>query len=98
MCKCRRFARVNTARPGLAARGNGLSVRTRTHKLIHYYEIDEWELFDLVADPDELTSVYGDPELEDIQSRLEVQLDSLRSHYAVPEEDPVPYVQWPPGG
>jgi arylsulfatase A-like enzyme len=73
-------------------------VRTRTHKLIHYYEIGEWELFDLVADPDELRSVHDAVEYAGIRARLEAQLDSLRAHFAVPEEDGVPYVAWPPGG
>ena len=72
-------------------------VRTRTHKLIHYYEIGEWELFDLVNDPDELQSVYGEQEYADVQAALEVRLLELRSQYAVPDEDRVPYVQWPPG-
>ena len=44
--------------------------------------------------------VVGDPEYAEIRARLEVQLDSLRAHFAVPEEDPVPYVDWstPTGG
>ena len=71
-------------------------IRTRGHKLIHYYEIGEWELFDLEADPDELQSVYGASSYAEVQARLEFQLDSLRVHYAVPDEDPVPYVVWPP--
>ena len=73
-------------------------VRTQTHKLIHYYEIDEWELFDLVADPDELSSVHADPQYADVRATLALQLDSLRTHFAVPDEDQVPYVVWPPGG
>ena len=73
-------------------------VRTRTHKLIHYYEIDEWELFDLESDPDELRSVHADPAYRAIREELAATLDSLRVHYEVPEEDPVPYVTWPPSG
>ncbi len=73
-------------------------VRTRTHKLIHYYEIGEWELFDLGVDPDELRSVHDDPAYAEVRAALELQLDSLRAHFAVPEVDPVPYVAWPPGG
>ena len=65
-------------------------IRTRSHKLIHYYEIGEWELFDLDTDPDELRSVHGEPAYATVQARLEVQLDSLRALYAVPEDDPVP--------
>ncbi len=73
-------------------------IRTRTHKLIHYYEIDEWDLFDLEEDPDELVSVYGRPAHAEVQARLTAQLDSLRAHFDVPAEDPVPYLDWPPGG
>jgi len=75
-------------------------VRTRTHKLIHYYEIGEWELFDLEADPDELRSVYDEPAYADVRKELEERLDALRVRYDVPAEDPVPYVEWttPTGG
>ena len=66
-------------------------IRTGTHKLIHYYEIDEWELFDLEADPDELRSVFGSPEYASVQARLMTRLDSMRVHFGVPAEDPVPY-------
>ena len=66
-------------------------IRTGTHKLIHYYEIDEWELFDLEADPDELRSVFGSPEYASVQARLTTRLDSMRVHFGVPAEDPVPY-------
>jgi len=73
-------------------------IRTRTHKLIHYYEIGEWELFDLEEDPDELRSVHGEAGYAAIQAELEVQLDSLRTFYEVPAEDLVPYITWPPTG
>ena len=66
-------------------------IRTGTHKLIHYYEIGEWELFDLEADPDELRSVFGSPDHTEIQARLAMRLDSMRTHFAVPVADPVPY-------
>jgi arylsulfatase A-like enzyme len=66
-------------------------VRTHTHKLIHYYEIGEWELFDLQADPDELSSVYGKPAYAELQESLKLRIDSLRIHFAVPEADLVPY-------
>ena len=75
-------------------------VRTATHKLIHYYEIGEWELFDLERDPDELRSVHDDPAYAVVRATLEAQLDSLRTYYSVPAEDPVPYIDWttPRGG
>lgn len=70
-------------------------VRTRRHKLIHYYEIGEWELFDLEADPDELTSVYDRPEYEVVREALRKRLYELRRQYSVPEVDTVPYVDFP---
>jgi arylsulfatase A-like enzyme len=35
-------------------------VRSDRYKLIYYYTDDEWELFDLDKDPDEMTNVYSD--------------------------------------
>ena len=35
-------------------------VRTERYKLIYFYTLDEWELFDLETDPRELKSVYAD--------------------------------------
>ena len=36
-------------------------VRTATHKLIHYWKKDAWEMFDLVRDPTEQKNIAGDP-------------------------------------
>ena len=75
-----------------------VGIRTERWKLIHYYPFGEWELFDLESDPDELRSVHADPAYRAIREELAATLDSLRVHYEVPEEDPVPYVTWPPSG
>ena len=64
-------------------------VRTEQHKLIHYYLIDEWEMFDLEKDPDELNSVYDDPAYENIRESLKTRLEELRESYQV-GEDPRP--------
>ncbi len=61
-------------------------VRTDRYKLIHFYNIGEWELFDLEKDPDEMNSVYDDPEYADIQSELTAELNRLREQYEVPED------------
>lgn len=63
-------------------------VRTPTHKLIHYYQTGEWELFDLEQDPYELHNVYGDPKYERIQKELLAELERLRKELKVPEKDP----------
>ena len=64
------------------------------HKLIHFYalegkKIDDWELFDLKEDPNELRSVFGDPAYAEVQQHMESELTRLREQYAVsPDDDP----------
>ena len=57
-------------------------VRTQQYKLIHFYnDIDEWELYDLKEDPDELKNVYGDPKYADVVKELTAELKRLRAQY-----------------
>ena len=52
------------------------------YKLIHfYYDIDEWELYDLEEDPDELNNVYYDPAYTEIREDLHQRLEQLREKY-----------------
>jgi arylsulfatase A-like enzyme len=60
-------------------------VRTATHKLIHYYLTDEWELFDLVKDPGERVNVYGSRPYLAHQEALKAELARLRKLYKVDE-------------
>ena len=59
-------------------------VRTDRYKLIHYYDADEWELFDLQEDPQELHSRHADAAYADRRRELETELEALRTRYAVP--------------
>jgi arylsulfatase A-like enzyme len=61
-------------------------IRTETHKLIHFYTLGEWELYDLVTDPDELQNVHADPANAELIGELESELERLRAHYRVPED------------
>jgi arylsulfatase A-like enzyme len=63
-------------------------VRTKDYTLIHFYETDEWELFDLKKDPAEMQCVYGRPEYSKVQGYLRVELDRLRKELKVGEKDP----------
>jgi len=57
-------------------------VRTERYKLIHFYnDIDEWELYDLKSDPDEMRSVYNDPAYADVVKDLTAELKRLRTQY-----------------
>ena len=53
-------------------------VRTRTHKLIHFWKKDQWELFDLVNDPSELHNLYGQPGQEALTATLKGELEKVK--------------------
>lgn len=59
------------------------------YKLIHYYKIDEWELFDLKTDPLEMKSVYGTDEYAAVQEQMEAELARLREELQVSSDDPL---------
>ena len=59
-------------------------VRNDRYKLVHYYEDDEWELFDLGLDRHELNSVYDKAEYRDVRSQLKERLIGLQNLYEVP--------------
>ena len=57
-------------------------VRTERYKLMHfYYDIDEWELYDLEEDPTEMNNLYGQKEYEEIQKKMHLRLSELREKY-----------------
>jgi arylsulfatase A-like enzyme len=56
-------------------------VRTDRHKLIHYYTLKEWELFDLEKDPDEMKNAYDDPAYKAVREELTRELARLREQY-----------------
>ena len=60
------------------------------YKLIRFYEedVDEWELYDLESDPNEMQSVYDTPEVANVQQKLMRELARLRKELDVPEKDP----------
>ena len=70
-------------------------VRTRTHKLIYFWKKDQWELFDLVNDPQELHNLYGTPGQEKITASLKAEL--LRLKQAMRDDDQFANEQLPNG-
>lgn len=56
-------------------------VRTERHKLIYFDERNEWELYDLQADPKEMRSVYHDPAYAAVRDQLRTRLRELRVQY-----------------
>ncbi|HVC94602.1 MAG TPA: sulfatase [Pirellulales bacterium] len=53
-------------------------VRTEAHKLICYWKKEQWELFDLIHDPDELENLYDKPAHAQLVARLKEELFRLK--------------------
>lgn len=57
-------------------------VRTDRYKLIHFYfNIDEWEFYDLEKDPVEVRNEYANPEYAAIISELKKEISRLQEQY-----------------
>ncbi len=63
----------------MVARQRG--VRTDRFKLIHFYQFDEWEFYDLDADPQEQRSQYDNPVYAAEVAKLKERLEALRVQY-----------------
>ncbi len=55
---------------------------TKEYKLAHfYYDVDEWELYDRLKDPNEMKNVYDDPAYSATITKLKSELEELRVKY-----------------
>ena len=62
-------------------------VRTHRYKLMHfYYDIDEWEMYDLEEDPSEMNNIYDNPEYVNIKDMMHERLVDLRNKYGDSDE------------
>ena len=60
---------------------------SKEFKLVHfYYDVDEWELYDRIKDPMELTNIYNDSNYTSEVQRLKKGLKNLRAKYRDSEE------------
>ncbi|WP_299550539.1 sulfatase [Seonamhaeicola sp.] len=63
-------------------------VRTKRYKLIHVYDdIDEWELYDLEKDPNEIDNVINNKDYDTIEATLRIKLKALQAQYHVTEKE-----------
>ena len=47
-------------------------------KLVHfYYDVDEWELYDRLKDPNEMNNVYNDPNYKEVVIKLKEDLKDM---------------------
>ena len=73
--------------PGAHSVRRHYGVRTDRYKLIYFYMLDGWELYDLEQDPNELNSLYGKEGYEKLTASLKTELVRLREKYQVPEDN-----------
>ncbi len=59
-------------------------VRTKTHKLFYIPSTQEWQMFDLVKDPQEMINVYDNPEYASFRKSLTTEYDRLRKDFDAP--------------
>ena len=63
-------------------------IRTQDFKLIHFYnDIDEWEMYDMKADPREMNNVFGKPEYAEKQKELMRLLEDTQKQYKDTDPD-----------
>jgi arylsulfatase A-like enzyme len=76
------------------------AVITDRYKLVHFYEpdVNYWELFDRVKDPQEMTSFYEDPAYAKTRAELHTELTRLRKELKVPDPDAPETIIRPGGG
>ncbi len=72
--------------PGAHSVARHYGVATKRYKLMHCYTLDEWELYDLAQDPQEMKSVYGDPQYAELTAELKKELSRLRTELKVPDD------------
>ena len=60
-------------------------VSTKRWKLIHFYELKNWQLFDRDNDPNEMNNLYGKPGYEKVTAMMKAEYAKLKKFYKVPD-------------
>ena len=55
------------------------------YKLMYFYDIDEWELYDLHSDPKEMKNQFNNPEYASEVKRMKEELSKLRAQHQLPK-------------
>ncbi len=64
-------------------------VTTKQYKLIYFYDLEEWEFYDLDSDPAEMKNEYDNPEYAGKINELKEELARLKKYYKVPPPPPL---------
>lgn len=69
-------------------------IATKEYKIIHFYhDVNEWELYDRLKDPNEVNNVYNNPEYVDVVNEMKSKLKEVRAKYKDSEELDNHYIQ-----
>ncbi len=77
-------------------------IRTASHKLIYFWKKDQWECYDLLADPHEMNNIYNDPKAQEVVAKLKERLYALKKEvkdddqFANEQPKESSYVEAPP--
>ena len=69
----------NTRTAHIVAKHYG--IRTKSHKLIYFYELGTWELYDMTNDPQEMHNLVSASSHVTVVSGLKRRLANLRAEY-----------------
>ena len=58
-----------------------LGIRQERYKLIYFYTVNEWELYDLKTDPNEQKNLINSKNHQSILKNLKSELEGLRKFY-----------------
>jgi arylsulfatase A-like enzyme len=58
-----------------------LGIRGERYKLIYFYTVNEWELYDLLTDPEEQKNLIKLPQYQSVITQLKKDLQQLRNQY-----------------
>jgi arylsulfatase A-like enzyme len=80
--------------PGVHAVKRHYGVATERYKLMHfYYDIDEWEMYDLQTDPQEMKNIYKNPAYAGVQKMMHERLAELRKQYGDSDENDQKFIR-----
>lgn len=80
--------------PGAHAVKRHYGIVSKEYKLVHfYYDVDEWELYDRIKDPNEMNNVYEDPEYASVVADMKERLAKMRVKYKDSEELDKKYIK-----
>ncbi len=69
-------------------------IATKEYKIIHFYhDVDVWELYDRLNDPQEMNNVYNDPKYAEVVAEMKQKLKEVREKYKDSETLDNHYIQ-----